>query len=119
MSILDNNSTNVLSQSDIIAKNIIESTRTTFMMMQDTFNAGSLTFWDNPGATPTEIAQALGQNAKEVFELHYALGQFLAGIKPDSISRGMEVVRQFTINEDGTVTILEDTTPTDSTTDQA
>jgi len=119
MSILENNPSEAPTQSQVIANDIIESTRRTFMMMKNAFNAGSLTFWNNPGATPTEIAQALGQNAKEVFQLHYALGQFLAGIKPDSISRGMEVVGQFTINEDGTVTILENTTPSDSTTDQS
>lgn len=118
MSILDDSPNNIETPAENIAKNLIDSTRRTFLMMKNAFNAGSLIFWNNSGATPAEIAQALGTNAREVFQLHYALGQFLTSIKPDSISRGMEVVGQFTINEDGTVTILESAQPTNSTTDQ-
>jgi hypothetical protein len=77
------------------------------MMIKNAFNAGSINFWNNPKATPTQIADALGTDAKEVFELHYALGQLIGSVKPQVISSGLSLIGQFTMNEDGTVTITE------------
>ena len=74
--------------------------------MVNSFNQGSEIFWDNRnGALPSDIASELGNNAKEVFELHYKLGQLLATVNPNSIAKGVDLVGNFTINEDGTVTI--------------
>jgi hypothetical protein len=111
MSILDN-SIPQKPASEIIANNIKVTTRQTFQYMVNAFNMGSRTFWNNPRATPLEIAEALGTDAKEIFELHYALGQLIANIKPENISSGLGLIGQFTMNEDGTVTIE---TPTDNT----
>jgi hypothetical protein len=74
--------------------------------MANAFNAGSKNFWNNPHSTPTQIAEALGTDAREVFELHYALGQLIDSIKPESIQEGWAAIGQFTMNQDGTVTIL-------------
>lgn len=110
MSILDSNPLDP-SNAEIAARQIVQQARQTFAQMSKAFNDGSKLFWQNPrGATPTEIALVLGNNAKEVFELHYALGQLVGSIKPDSIMEGLSVVGQFTMNEDGTVTIVEPTT---------
>jgi hypothetical protein len=76
-------------------------------MMTNAFNMGSKNFWQNPrGLTPTQIAVALGTDAREVFELHYALGQLIDSIKSESIQEGWAAIGQFTMNQDGTVTIL-------------
>jgi hypothetical protein len=106
MSILDNNSQNPVDKAVRIANTIKGSTRQTFQMMTNAFNMGSKNFWNNLQATPTQIAEALGTDAKEVFELHYALGQLINSIKPESIQEGWAAIGQFTMNEDGTVTIL-------------
>jgi hypothetical protein len=90
------------------AKHIIAQARQSFGGMVRSFNDGSRNFWNNPqGATPAEIASALGTDAREVFELHYALGQLIASVKPEAIAEGLSLIGQFTMNEDGTVTIIE------------
>ena len=110
MSILDSIGEN--SVADQVSNRIKNQTKQTFQNMVNSFNEGSKTFWQNPrGLTPTQIAEALGTDAKEVFELHYALGQLIDSIKPDSIQEGWAAIGQFTMNEDGTVTILN-TEPT-------
>jgi len=38
--------------------------------------------------------------------LHGKLGALLASVKPEAVADGVSVVGQFTMNEDGTVTIL-------------
>lgn len=111
MSILDD-SQPVINDSELIANNIKGSAKNLFQMMVNNFNSGAKNFWDNPTATPTEIALALGTDAKEVFELHYALGQLIGSVKPEAISEGLALIGQFTMNEDGTVTVLKTTTTT-------
>ena len=106
MSILDNIGENSISNQ--VANRIKNQTRQTFQNMVNAFNEGSKIFWQNPrGLTPTQIAEALGTDAREVFELHYALGLLINSIKPESIQEGWDVIGQFTMNEDGTVTIIE------------
>lgn len=111
MSILDPNiNININNQpvSEQAAKRLINQTRNTFNQMVQAFNEGAKTFWSNPrGATPTEVATGLGTNAAEVFRLHYALGQLISSVKPEAIQEGLSVIGQFTINEDGTVTVQE------------
>lgn len=112
MSILDNiNSQPTLAET--AAKHIIAQARQSFAGMVRSFNDGSKNFWNNPqGVTPAEIASALGTDAREIFELHYALGQLIASVKPEAIAHGLSLIGQFTMNEDGTVTVLEQTTTT-------
>ena len=80
--------------------------RQTFQQMVMAFNQGSNNFWKNPRVTPQQIAAALGTDAKEVFEIHFKIRDLLASVKPEAIEQGDSVVGQFTLNEDGTVTIL-------------
>jgi hypothetical protein len=111
MSILDNNSQPPVDKAVRVANTIKGTTKQTFQMMTNAFNMGSKNFWNNPHATPAQIAEALGTDAREVFELHYALGQLINSIKPESIQEGWAVIGQFTMNEDGTVTIVESVPP--------
>lgn len=108
MGVLDNNSP--INNSQIpskikIAERLKHQTKYIFQTMVDGFNSGSEIFWNNPNATPSEIAEALGQDAKEIFELHYKLGQLINNIKPESITQGLSMIGNFTMNEDGTVTV--------------
>jgi hypothetical protein len=107
MSILDNNEPIAIPQATRTAHQLINMTVRCYQQMVDNFNRGAIIFWQNPqGLTPTEIAAELGTNAKEVFELHYKLGQLLGSVKPESIQEGVGLVGNFTYNEDGSVTIV-------------
>jgi hypothetical protein len=107
MSILDsNNIPNPVPPAKMAANRLINMTRQTYNQMVQSFNQGSQVFWaNNMGVSPAEIASELGTDAKEVFELHYKLGQLIATVKPEAIVEGASLVGNFTMNEDGTVTI--------------
>ena len=95
------------------AQRLIQMTKQTYNQMVQSFNQGSQVFWANGmGATPEAIAAELGTDAKEVFELHYKLGQLIATVKPEAIAEGASLVGQFTMNEDGTVTVVVPEEPT-------
>lgn len=108
MSILDNDNdpTPAVPAAKIAARRLKILTRQTYQQMVQAFNQGAKVFWQNPnGASPAEISAALGLDAKEVFELHYKLGQLIASVKPEAIAEGASIVGQFTMNDDGTVTV--------------
>lgn len=108
MSILDNNNPIVQPQpAELAADRLVMMARQTYNQMVGTFNMGTNVFWNNPQASPTEIAAALGTNAKEIFELHYKLGQLIGSVKPEAIAESAALIGQFTMNTDGTVTVLE------------
>ena len=107
MSILNNSSAYYKPSADLVAAKIINKTKQTFSIMVDNFNQGSRLFWQNPeGLSPSGISAALGTDAKEVFQLHYALGQLISDIKPEAIQEGLSMIGQFTMNEDGTVSVV-------------
>lgn len=107
MSILDDNTVPPMPQPAKMAANrLISMTKQTYREMVQAFNQGAQIFWQNRmGASPSEIAAELGNDAKEVFELHYKLGQLIATVKPEAIAEGASLVGNFTMNEDGTVTV--------------
>jgi len=114
MSILDNNRSDRLEvpKAKIAANRLIQMTKQTYQQMVQSFNQGAQVFWKNGmGATPSEIAAELGDDAKEVFELHHKLGQLIATVKPEAIAEGVGLVGNFTMNEDGTVTVVESEAP--------
>jgi hypothetical protein len=94
--------------SNKLAKDILKETRKTFNQMVKMFNIVSQNFWANKdNIKASEIAQELGLDAKEVFQLHYLLGQLIQIIKPEKIENGLNLIGTFTINEDGTVTVID------------
>lgn len=111
MSVLDKPIVNELTPAMRQANQIKQNVRLTFQNMLTSFNNGSRQFWNNPQASPSEIAAALGTDAKEVFELHARLGALLSQVKPDAIQEGLSLVGEFTYNEDGTVTIKPKAAP--------
>lgn len=105
MGILDSNLQEEFSEayrSNMLLKRM---TKNTYDQMVNAFNHGSELFWNNDQATPQEIANELGTDAKEVFELHGKLGTLLSEINPQAIASGLSVVGSFTYNADGTITI--------------
>lgn len=90
-----------------IAAQLKQQARNAFQQLVGVFNQSAQAFWTNPRAKPSEVAAALGTDAKEVFELHGKIGALLAEIKPEAIAEGLAAVGQFTYNQDGTVTVVE------------
>jgi len=94
------------------ANRLVQMTKQTYNQMVQAFNQGSQVFWKNGmGASPEAIAAELGTDAKEVFELHHKLGELIATVKPEAITEGVSLVGQFTMNQDGTVTVIVPETP--------
>jgi hypothetical protein len=108
MSILDRNDFDQRPPADVIAaRRLLMMTKHTFQQMVNSFNEGSRIFWSNQmGASPEEIAEELGTDAGEVFYLHARLGELIALVKPEAIAEGLSVVGNFTMNEDGSVTVI-------------
>lgn len=109
MSILNDQIPNKQQPAQVAAQKLIQITKQTYQQMVNAFNQGSQIFWnDGNGATPEQIAIQLGNNAKEIFELHHKLGQLIGSVQPESIQEGVSLIGQFTMNEDGTVTVLSE-----------
>jgi hypothetical protein len=107
MSILDKNISFTPDPAIEAAQRLINITKQSFNQMANSFNNGARLFWTNPdGATPEQIAALLGTDAGEIFMLHYQLGLFLSEVKPESIEEGLGIIGNFTINPDGTVTVI-------------
>jgi ABC-type arginine/histidine transport system permease subunit len=63
-------------------------------------------FWNNPSYTPQQLAEAAGTSAAELFQLHSIAINALEQAVPDSSNEIINLIKPYTINEDGTVTIL-------------
>lgn len=109
MSILDGPiNPNAHLPANILAANVMrQQARSVYTYLVHTFNEGSKRFWANPNATPAEIAQALGQDGKEIFELHGKLGALLATVRPADIEEGTSIVGPFSYSEDGRIVLPE------------
>jgi hypothetical protein len=104
MSILDSN--NYKPSVDSISQGLKIEASSLFNVIVSTYINGTSSFWNNPYYTPVEMATALGNDAKEMFELHYKLGQLINSIKPEAILEINSHIGNFTLNEDGTVTVI-------------
>lgn len=111
MGVLDNQPAQPVQPAERAAKQIKQQAKMTYQQLLQVFNNGARQFWQNPQATPTEIAAALGTDAVEVFQLHGKIGALLATIDPAAIAEGASAVGQFAYNDDGTVTVA---TPSNS-----
>lgn len=101
------NTNDQVNAAEAAKSNLLEITNKTFDRMVKAYNHGVAIFWQNPRATPQEIADALGDQAGEMFNLHYDLGELIFKYDMTAISDSMVKVGNFTMNEDGTVTINE------------
>ena len=107
MGVLDNNVPRPSTPPAALAANRLKMlTRQTYQQMVQSFNQGTKIFWQNSnGVSPAEISAELGTDAKEIFELHAKLAALLASVNPEAIGEATILVGQFTMNNDGTVTI--------------
>lgn len=67
----------------------------------DSFNC----LWSNQNATPQEILDVYGVNAKQLFVVSRATALFIKSLDPSWTPPTLP--KEFTINDDGTVTVLE------------
>jgi hypothetical protein len=111
MGVLDNPQVPEVAAADRVAQQLKQQARMTFQQLVQAFNQGAQQFWKNPRSKPSEIAAALGTDAKEVFELHGKIGALLATVKAEAIAPGAAVVGEFSYNNDGTVTAVDPVEP--------
>lgn len=106
--LLTNNQTPPAQQ---VARRLKDNARSLYAQMVRAFNDGAKNFWANSTATPTEIAEALGADAVDVFSLHAKLGALIAQVDPAAVAPGAALVGQFEYNADGSVTITPPPAP--------
>jgi hypothetical protein len=94
-----------------ISESLKTQAKNVYNNMVGVFNRGSKMFWDNPNATPEQIASALGTDAKQLFELHYKLGQLISTVNAADMMSGASIVGNFVYEQDGRVTIVPTNTP--------
>jgi hypothetical protein len=111
MGVLDNPNVPEVPVAERVAQQLKQQARMTYQQLVQVFNQGAQSFWRNPRAKPSEIAAALGAEAKEVFELHGKIGALLSTVKPEAIAPGAAVVGEFSYNNDGTVTAADPVAP--------
>lgn len=65
------------------AEEMVRDAHRAFDTLKRIFDDGVSKFWVNTGSvTPQQIVDALGDDATDLVQLHYLLGQFLQTIKP-------------------------------------
>lgn len=112
MSILNDRKVPEVDPAAMVSRQLINQAKSTFDNLVSVFNSSSRQFWKNPRATPQEIASALGSDAAEVFALHAKIGALLDQVKPEAIAEGKSFVGEFTVNNDGTITVPAPAAPT-------
>ena len=95
-------------EAEVAAEAIKMAGNNTYWSLVNQFNKTTNAFWSNSTLTPQQIADALGTDASAIFSLHYKLGEFIGLIDLAPIQESLEKIGQFTQNQDGTVTIIED-----------
>lgn len=89
-----------------IANELRRDAKLNFDRLVATHEAGLQKFWNNPAATPAQIAEALGADAAEVFTLHGTLAAVIRQVKPDQpLSRAADF-GEYELQPDGTLEIL-------------
>lgn len=111
MGVLDNPVIQEVPPAERVAQQLKQQARMTYQQLVQAFNHGAHSFWQNPRVKPSEIAAALGTDAKEVFELHGKIGALLAGINAEAIAAGAAVVGEFSYNANGSVTVVDPVEP--------
>ena len=89
------------------AADIIGRSRGCFEAMVATHNSLMELFWNHPqGLTPQQVSDSLGTAAASLFILGGQLQQLCNAVKPESCPKLPS--HAFTINPDGTVTVLNE-----------
>ena len=78
-------------------------------MLKSSVSSGFLLLWYNDKSTPQDILDQFGTNALELFKMHQSIRAFIRTLDPTYI--GLVPPYNFTINQDGTVTVGSKITP--------
>jgi len=105
MSILDQPTSTAVTPAQREAAKIRADAFENFSRLVAAYEYGLKQFWDNPNATPAEIAAALGTDAAEVFQLHGTLATVIRQVKPNADISSASDYGTYTVNADGTVTV--------------
>jgi len=88
------------------AENLISEALGLYNHMISVYQDGTNKFWKHPTLSSQQIADKLGNRGKELFLLHYQLGQLLNTVNPGCVDGVNSNIGNFTLNEDGTVTVI-------------
>jgi hypothetical protein len=105
MPILDNPVTNIAPSADVVASRLKQQAFQQFQQLVSVYEQGLRNFWKNPHCSPQEIADALGVEAYELFQLHGAIKATILAVKPDATLTEVSAYGEYTANEDGSITI--------------
>ena len=86
-----------------VAGRIQKASSFLFRQMANTYANIYTDVWDNPDLTPQEVFDSLGTSGAELLTLADVLSSTVNGVVPGTIETGYPY--EYTINEDGTVTI--------------
>lgn len=90
----------------IAANRLTAEARSVWRYIVDNWTSTAHAFWCDPhGASPQDIADALGRSAVEAFELHRRLGELIASVDESALAAGLSVIGSVDYHEDGTVTV--------------
>lgn len=89
------------------AENLISEAVGLYNHMISVYSNGIYRFWKNPSSSPQEIATALGDRGKELFMLHYQLGQLLNSVNQGSIDSVNSNIGNFTFDQNNNIVISE------------
>jgi hypothetical protein len=111
MSILTNPTETIEAKQAATRARILSIVRAIWMDLQIRQNDGMDEFWQNSqGLTPQQVADAFGPDCAKLFAFNSELVKFLQ--KQGEIGSATPTIRQplnqFTVNQDGTVTISSD-----------
>ena len=87
-----------------LKKQVARKSYETFQAMVGNYSEIKRMMWQNQqGLTPQQAFDALGTNAAELFQLSSVLVQAVNSVKPNTLDPAQPY--EFTVNEDGTVTV--------------
>ena len=82
-------------------------TKRMFEQLQSVLERETVRFWENEhGFTPTQMAEALGTDAVELFTIHQQCCALLEQALPGSATEITSKVQPYNINGDGSITVL-------------
>lgn len=100
----------IAAKQDAAKARIAAITRAVWNDLQIRQRDGMELFWQNPdGLTPQQVADAFGTDAAKLFTFNTALVEFLVAVgTSEGVAPNISApTNAFTVNPDGTVTVLE------------
>jgi hypothetical protein len=85
---------------------LLQSPKQAYAVLLQTWTQGMKTIWGNPDETEA-VLESLGTDAAELFFLSSATVQYLEAVSPGSTTEMMALVKEFEVNSDGTVTLVQ------------